>query len=159
MSVSTCDCNLKFSRAVATSLDPNFQLQTMQNIARAADFLFDKILDLESIGDEDVEHSDTDVHHDSSSEEEIDDEDLEEHEIQAIKQQIALKKKEKVGRKIKEQIARRKQRERRHERLIKYRTHWLTKQKYKVGKMILDVEEERCKLTLHGLNSAMKELE
>ena len=121
--------------------------------------VFDKILDLESIGDEDVEHSDTDVHHDSSSEEEIDDEDLGEHEIQAIKQQIALKKKEKVGRKIKEQIARRKQRERRHERLIKYRTHWLTKQKYKVGKMILDVEEERYKLTLHGLNSAMKELE
>ena len=58
--------------------------------------VFDKILDLESIGDEDVEHSDTDVHHDSSSEEEINDEDLEEHEIQAIKQQIALKKKERL---------------------------------------------------------------
>ena len=28
-----------------------------------------------------------------------------------------------------------------------------------LGKMILDVEEERYKLTLHGLNSAMKELE
>ena len=120
-------------------------------------FVFDKILDLEAETDEEVTHSDTDVHHDSSSEEEFAD-DMDEKEVQALKEESRRKKLAKVIQKQKEQVERRKKRIKRHEKLQKYQKHWLRKQKYKIGKLIEDVENKRYELASHGLLSAINEM-
>ena len=121
-------------------------------------FVFDKILDIEAETDEEVTHSDTDVHHDSSSEEDFPD-DMDENEVQVLREENRRKKLAKVVQKQKEQAERRKKRIKRHEKLQKYKKHWLRKQKYKIGKLIEDVEDKRYELANHGLMSAINEME
>ena len=84
---------------------------------------------------------------------------MDENEVQVLREENRRKKLAKVVQKQKEQAERRKKRIKRHEKLQKYKKHWLRKQKYKIGKLIEDVEDKRYELANHGLMSAINEME